>query len=270
MFTGVEGCGKSIVSNLFSTLLGIYAEKNITNIDDICGKFNSTLENKKLIVCNELATIENNKSFNADIMKSLITEDSIVINEKNEPKRTAENVASFILISNDSIPIKISRNDRRYCICECSSKYANNQTYFAPLYESLDDVSFLNQIYTYFMKKDINGFNPRVIPQTQAKNDVLELTKSPVELYIESTVNDFDEQGENCDNYYQGYKRYAANNGFGVLNMNNFSKEAKKYLNRKRVRIDGEREYRYFLIEEFKQRVMDDDKVDIDYDTVNV
>ena len=120
------------------------------------------------------------------------------------------------------------------------------------------------------MTKDIDGFNPRVIPQTQAKNDVLELTKSPVELYIESTVNNFDEHGENCEDYYQGYKRYAASNGFGVLNMNNFSKEAKKYITKKRVQIDGERSNRYFLKEDFKQRVMNDDKVDINFDTVNV
>ena len=269
VFTGDEGCGKTIVSNLFSKLLGIYAEKNITNIDDICGKFNAVLENKKLIVCNELATIDNNKSFNADIMKSIITEDSIVINEKNEPKRTAENVANFILISNDSVPIRISRNDRRYCICECSSKYANNQKYFAPLYESLDDESFMNQIFTFFMKRDISGFNPRVIPQTKAKRDVLDFTKSQVELYIESTVERFDIEGENCEHYYKRYKQFAADNGFGAMNANNFGKEAKRYITKRRVRIYGQLENRYFLNEDFKQQVLDNNTVDIDFDAMD-
>ena len=119
------------------------------------------------------------------------------------------------------------------------------------------------------MKRDISGFNPRVIPQTKAKNDILELTKSPVEQYIESTVERFDEQGENCEYYYKRYKQFAINNGFGVLNANNFGKETKKFVERKRVRVCDTREYRYFLIESFKQQVLSNNTVDIDFDAMD-
>ena len=121
-------------------------------------------------------------------------------------------------------------------------------------------------MFTFFMKRDIKNFNPRVIPQTQAKKDVLELSKSAVEQYIESTVDDFNERGENCDTYYQNYCMFARSHGFGVMSINTFGKEAKEYLKKNRVRINGRLENRYFLIEEYKQRVLDNNKVDIDFD----
>ena len=203
-------------------------------------------------------------------MKSLITEDEVIIDQKNERKRTAENVSSFVMISNDAIPVRISKNDRRYLFCDCSPKYANNDEYFKPLYDSLDDKQFLNQIFTYFMTLDITGFNPRAIPKTKAKEEVLDILKSPVEQYIESTVIDFDEKGENVDDYYQRYRQFATSRGFsGVLNMNNFGKDVKGFLVKKRVRINGVREYRYFLDDSYKQKVLNDDKVDIDFDAID-
>ena len=228
------------------------------------------LENKMLVVCNELSSIDSNRQFNFDVMKSAISDPTLIINQKNEPQRTTENVSNFIFVSNHSVPVRINDGDRRYCICECSSIHANNQTYFAPFYDSLEDKKFLNQIFTFFMKRDISGFNPRIIPMTQAKNDVLEANKSPVEQYIESTVDRFNEQGENCEDYYQAYRQYASSHGFCVMSSNTFGKEGKRFLNRKRVKIQGKLEYRYFLIESYKERVLKNNIVDIDFDTVEV
>lgn len=269
LLTGIEGCGKSIVSLLFSKLFGVFGEDNITNIDDVCGKFNSVVENKKFIVCNELSSVENNKAFNPESMKGLITEYSVRINKKNEHKRTSENVASFMMISNDSVPVKISRDDRRYMICECSSKYANNLNYFAPFYESLEDKQFLNQIFTFFMKLDIGGYSPSNIPKTKAKEEMLDILKSPYEQYVESTVEGFDEKGENVEDYYKGYRQFAVSHGFAVASINTFGKETRRFIIKKRVRINGGLENRYFLNEEYKQKVLSNDGVDIDFDLID-
>ena len=173
------------------------------------------------------------------------------------------------MISNDSVPIRISKNDRRYCICECSTKYVNNDEYFKPLYDSLDDKPFLNQIFTYFMTLDISDFNPRAIPKTKAKEEVLNILKSPYEQYIESTINYFDEKGENTEDYYQGYRRYAIAHGFAAASINTFGKETKSFIFKKRVKVGGRCENRYFLNESYKQQVLANDKVDIDFDAVD-
>lgn len=75
-----------------------------------------------LIICNELSSADSNKYLNSDALKSVITENTIDINQKNIPVRTAENVCNLILVSNDFIPIKIEQGDRRYVVTEVSDK----------------------------------------------------------------------------------------------------------------------------------------------------
>ena len=64
--------------------------------------FNAVLENKKLIILNELQSIDSNKYLNSDALKSIITDKKININQKNEPERLTDNVANFIMVSNNS------------------------------------------------------------------------------------------------------------------------------------------------------------------------
>lgn len=59
-----------------------YANENITTIDSVIGKFNAVLENKKLLILNELQSIDSNKYLNSDALKSVITDKSININQK--------------------------------------------------------------------------------------------------------------------------------------------------------------------------------------------
>ncbi|KAA6365858.1 MAG: hypothetical protein EZS28_038615 [Streblomastix strix] len=49
-----------------------------------------------------------------DALKSIITDNQIRINEKNQPRRTSENVMNLIMVTNNDFPIKIEANDRRY------------------------------------------------------------------------------------------------------------------------------------------------------------
>ena len=52
-----------------------------------------------------------------------------------------------------------------------------NDDFFKPLYDSLEDKQFLNQIFSFFMKLDINGFNPRDLPKIKSKEEVLDILK---------------------------------------------------------------------------------------------
>ena len=42
--------------------------------------------------------------------------------------------------------------------------------------KKFDDV-FYDNIYTFFMKRDLSKFNPRVIPRTEAKDDIINITE---------------------------------------------------------------------------------------------
>ena len=113
-----------------------YANENVTSIESVVGKFNAVLENKKLIILNELQSIDSNKYLNSDALKSVITDKKININQKNEPERLTDNVANFIMVSNNSNPIKIENGDRRYVVTKTSNKHKDDFDYFELLNDS--------------------------------------------------------------------------------------------------------------------------------------
>ena len=247
VLTGKEGAGKNAFTDVISELLKPYSNRNVSNVDHIVGKFNATLENMKLIVCNELSSAESNKYLNSDALKTVITENKIDINQKNMPVRTAENLCNLIFLSNNFDPIRISQMDRRYVITEVSAKHVGDIAYFDALFDSFQQPSFYDELYTFFMKRDISGYKPNVIPETAAKREIKELTKSSYQLFYERYYRDFVD-GYPCDQAYRAYKEYAQENGFSIASKVTFGKNMREFIERKRKRIDGTLEWVYIAI----------------------
>ncbi|KAA6328983.1 MAG: hypothetical protein EZS28_053654, partial [Streblomastix strix] len=107
---GLQGIGKNVFTDVLCELLAGYSSKNITDIDDFVGKFNTVIENKMFAIANEMKNFGESRMSNMDALKSIITESSFEINEK-----------------------------------------------------------------------DISQFNPRNIPMTQAKKDIIKASISPVD-----------------------------------------------------------------------------------------
>lgn len=60
VLTGKYGSGKNTFTNTICELLKGYSIDNVNKIDEIVGRNNSLLENRKLIVCNELSSADSN------------------------------------------------------------------------------------------------------------------------------------------------------------------------------------------------------------------
>ena len=235
VLTGKQGTGKNVFTNVLCDLMKKYSNRNLTNIDNIVGKFNASIENKTLIVCNELSSAESNKYLNSDALKSVITENTIDINQKNMPVRTAENVCNLILVSNDFIPIKIEQGDRRYVVTEVSDKYKGDFDYFEQLCATLDSKNFRNNLFTFCCKRDLSSFNPRRIPQTATKEEILNLSKSAYQLFVEEYQDEF-AAGWRCAECYLEYRSFAQMNGFAVSSSVTFGKNVRDMVERKRIR----------------------------------
>jgi hypothetical protein len=109
-------------------------------------------------------------------------------------RQNVDNFANFIFISNHSDAIKIENHDRRYVFCVVSSQYCPmldrkvnpmSAPYFEALFAEIKADGFYDELLTHYMSVDVTGFNPRAIPDTQTKRDVLEFSKSPYEMFIE-------------------------------------------------------------------------------------
>ena len=251
---GLQGIGKNRFTDILCELLAGYSEKNVTDISHITGRFNSALEHKMLVILNELKNCGEDRLANFDSLKSLITDDKFRINEKNEPMRVAENVNNFIFVSNNAYPVKIENSDRRYVVLKCNDKYKGNFDYFGKLVERCDK-EFYDNLLTYFMKLDLSTFNVRLIPQTEAKQDLIEASRSPFDIWI-------------CDHYNQLIEGIRCSDALLIkpteMKDKHFQLQIKERCERTRKSIDGKQIWHYVLKEGcksiYKQTINEDDE----------
>lgn len=116
LMTSPEGTGKSTLAN--EILAKIVGEDNTSFPGEdtiVDSEFNDWMSHKRLAVCDEIYAGDNFTAANK--LKSKITESTIEINKKFQPRYRVENFCHFIAISNDEIPMRISSDaDRRWLV----------------------------------------------------------------------------------------------------------------------------------------------------------
>ena len=246
---GNQGTGKNVFTNVICKLMARYANENVTSIESVVGKFNAILENKKLLVLNELQSIDCNKYLNSDALKSVITDKKININQKNEPERLTENVANFMMVSNNNIPIKIECTDRRYMVTKTSDEKRGDFDYFDNLCDSFTP-EFYENLFTFFMMLDVKNYNLRKIPNTDAKETIKEASLSSYHLFAREHYEEIANiTGPDLFNLYCEFvdknKFKSCSNRTFISNIKQFTGEAKP------KRIDGKVCKVYNLLPEF-------------------
>ena len=181
---GLQGIGKGTFTDTICEMLAGYSASNVTDISELTGTFNSVVENKMLIVLNELKNCGDERGANFNSLKSIITEHDIRINEKNQPRRDGDNVANFIFVTNNAYPVKIESGDRRYLVLKVSGKYKGNYDYFQNLIKIRKEEDFYPNLLTFFIKRNISDFLPAKIPMTDAKQDIIRASLSVMEDWI--------------------------------------------------------------------------------------
>ena len=205
--TGEQGSGKNTFTNVIQEMLHWYS-RTLEDIDHILGRWNALMENKKLIVGNEIEAFGDSKHTAWNKFKHLNTEDVITFEEKNEPKRQSENYLNFILVSNNDIVAPIEKTDRRFLVLKVPSTYVINDgvdsdeeklrklNYFNELYSNicyLDETGkyvpykeFYDNLTSFFKnRKYTEGFNIRKLPETKQKMLIQDQFKSFVEEFIQ-------------------------------------------------------------------------------------
>ncbi|KAA6375915.1 MAG: hypothetical protein EZS28_028558, partial [Streblomastix strix] len=237
---GLQGIGKNVFTNVLCELLVGYSSMNITDIDDFVGKFNTAIENKMLAIANEMKNFGESRMSNMEALKSINTESSFEINEKYVPKHEVENVVNIMIVTNNIYPLKIENSDRSYVVCECNPVHRGDLAYFTTLCNSFDE-DFYNNLFTFFMTRDISQFNPRNIPMTQAKKDIIKASVSPVDDVIISHFKSF-RDGVTC-NIVEGWKPQE-------MKLKNYQLAIKNICERIQKQTDGVRKRMYQLKEE--------------------
>lgn len=167
-------------TNILCTMIEEYSEPNVSKLSDLTGKFNSVGQGKILLVLNEVSDIKASSNKDMEEMKTIISDRVSRVEEKYVKKKTGENTMNIIIVTNNSAPVAITPNDRRYLVVTVSPKFKGNKSFFDALSAACTE-EFYSELLTYYLSIDVSGFVPEDIPWTQEKIDLAKATMSPID-----------------------------------------------------------------------------------------
>lgn len=190
-----QGAGKGTLFHLFERIAG---KDKVFSTDkpsrDVWGEFNGKMDKAFIVNLDELSKSE---TMNADgMIKRLITEPTLTINKKGINAYDIKSYHRFIITTNNEDPITTSRDDRRNLIIRASDEKCpvvcgkeQSSEYFSSLRGYIDDDDCLVNIYNYFKSvPGVDKFNSIPIPKTDHQENLKELSKAPVELWLEDFI----------------------------------------------------------------------------------
>ena len=120
---GGQGAGKNF---FFKILEALYGKKQCYQASntDITSKFNDVYENKLFVLFNEVNEKSGFSSANEikNIIKTLITEETIRIERKGLPVVTKPNTFNCLFASNEELPVLLESTDRRFSVSRSADK----------------------------------------------------------------------------------------------------------------------------------------------------
>lgn len=191
-----ERSGKGIIIQKIGEILGLEYFFQPLNINDVMGSFNGGLANKLLVFLDELCW--GGDKTKSGILKKIITEKQITINEKHKPVYSCNNCINTIIASNEEWIVPSGMTSTRYQVIETSDELSlmpNNDNKKKIIDDLLNiDISRLAK---FFYNRDISNFNPSHIIETEALLSQKIQSLSPrerwyLEILIDGKIGEWD------------------------------------------------------------------------------
>jgi len=113
LYSEKQGTGKSTLADVLKALFGSENTGRINGVNKLVGRFNKEVLANKLVVVEEVEVKRG--STKANSIKSLITEDSTMVEAKNMPIYVEELYCAFLMTTNH-LPLWLEESDRRFYI----------------------------------------------------------------------------------------------------------------------------------------------------------
>lgn len=181
VFRGDEGVGKGMFSSQFGKLFGPHY-KPLNNTRQLVGNFNAHLANALLVFADE-ALWAGDKA-NVGVLKALITEKTLPLEYKGKDIVVVENHIHLIISSNNAWTVPAGPRARRFCVTDVSEEHLQDHDYFGAIEQETDNGG-REALFHLLLNRNIENFNPRKIPVTEALNDMKKQTMAgtPAEFY---------------------------------------------------------------------------------------
>lgn len=222
----MEGAGKNL---FFEHLMGkIYTDRYavLAAQHQLESNFTAWRENKLWIVYDEIFGGKQPHELSG-IMKRIITGKTVVIEHKGKDSYEVENLANFVFLSNETKPVHLSINDRRFVVVTPKNRLDTDLAESITHDLASPDGVLANAFYNFLTQKDVGEQHAYTHPiSNEAKDRLIEANKASWERFIEEWSK---EEGNipfvSCPitDLFTIYKYWCYDNNEVPTKMNKFS-----------------------------------------------
>lgn len=229
VFHGPQGTGKNLFFDVIRSVYGKYGVMvGQTQLED---KFNDWLSAKLLVIGNEVVTRQE-LYHNKNILKWVITEELIPIRAMQQGTRWESNHANVIFLSNESQPLVLEDNDRRYLVVYTPS--AEDGDLYRRVAAFLADGGAAKFLF-FLQHYDVGDFGEHTKPlMTAAKADLIELGMRPAERFMYEWLQGFlplPMRVCSAEQLYRAFRRWCDQSGERYPPPRaTFTKNAERYI----------------------------------------
>ena len=155
----------------------------------VWGSFNELMQHAFLVNCDEM-DYKAQQECDGKI-KGLITNNNLTINPKGIKSFRIQSYHRFIYTTNNEVPIKTHKRDRRNKIIRSSDDKIGDGEYFKTLRECIDDDIVIRMMYEYLVSQDVDSFHLEVLTQNKYQQTLSECSVPIPEQFLEHLTRDF-------------------------------------------------------------------------------
>lgn len=165
---GGQGTGKG---SLFRLLHAIWPQTTlqVSDVAHVIGNFNASIE-RNYVICMDEALFSGDKKA-LDRLKSMVTEPTITIEQKYQPRRTIKSYHRFFAASNHRHFANVEADDRRFAFFQVSETRKGDHAYWEEVHKAIDDAAVIAAMVHDLLAVDLSAFNIRERPKTQSHMD---------------------------------------------------------------------------------------------------
>jgi Bifunctional DNA primase/polymerase, N-terminal/Family of unknown function (DUF5906)/Primase C terminal 2 (PriCT-2) len=184
---GGKGSGKGVFGNSVARCFGEHA-LHIFNQNHLTGKFNGHLRSCLFLFCDEAYWAGDKKG--ESVLKGLITERSLVIEQKGIDPIQWPNRLHVLMAANAEWVVPASCDERRFAVFDVSPRYAQGaapneerEAYFNALHAERENGGVEAMLYD-LLHRDLGKWHPRQVYQTEGLRRQKERSLSPLNQWF--------------------------------------------------------------------------------------
>jgi hypothetical protein len=175
------GLGRNWLASVLTRVWAGNVASNFNLAGAMKNGFNGPLSRKVLAIVDEINEGARDSHWeHAETLKSMITEETRLINPKYGRQHVEFNSCRLLMFSNHLTALPIENKDRRIEVVVLDAK-PQGADYYQQLYGALGDKDFIAAVARYLGERDLSRFNPGAIAVfSESKARVAQATRSPM------------------------------------------------------------------------------------------